>query len=64
VVDGKIFIEHFLQVLADVAQAQVETLERLQLRGYARGESADCNVSDITEKMLDADFLCFFGFDK
>jgi hypothetical protein len=34
------------------------------LRGYACGEGAHCNVADIAEEVLDADFLCFFGFDE
>jgi len=42
----------------------METLKRLQLRGYARRKCADCNVANIAEKVLDADLFCFFGFDK
>jgi len=63
VVDGEVAVEHFLEVLADVSEAQVQALQGLQLRGYAGGEGADGDVADVAEKVLDADFFGFFGFD-
>jgi hypothetical protein len=63
VVDGQIAVEHFLQVAADVLEAQVQALQRLELRRYARGEGAGGDVADVAEEVLDADFFCFFCFD-
>lgn len=40
----------------------MQTLQRLQLRGYAGGECADGYVADVTEEVLDADFFRFFSF--
>jgi hypothetical protein len=31
VVDGEVAIEHFLEVLADIAEPEVQALERLEL---------------------------------
>ena len=62
-VHWQVFVKHLLQVLPDVAQSQVQALQRLQLRGYTCGECTDCDVTDITEKVLDANLLCFFSFD-
>ncbi len=62
-VDWELAVEHFLEVGLNVSEAQVETLERLQLGGYAARESADCNVADVAQEVLDSDLFCFFGFD-
>lgn len=61
-VNGQIAINYFLQVLADVAETEVQALKGLELRGYACGESADRYVADVAEEMLDADFLGLFRF--
>ena len=63
VVDGEFFVDHFLEIGADVAEAEVQALEGLELRCYARGEGADCYVTDVAEEVLDAYLFCFFGFD-
>lgn len=63
-VDRQVAVDHFLKVCADVAEAEVQALEGLQLRCYAGGKCADGYVADITEEMLDADFFCFFCFDS
>jgi hypothetical protein len=49
VVDGKVAVEHFLEVLADIAETEVQALERLELRGYASGEGANSDVANVTE---------------
>lgn len=56
-------VEDFLEILADIAESEVQTLQGLQLGGYTGGEGSDGDVADIAEEMLDADFLCFFCFD-
>ena len=48
VVDGKLSIENLLEVGADVAEAEVESLEGLKLVGDACGKGADGNVADIS----------------
>lgn len=60
---GEFAVEDFLEVLPDVAQAEMQALQGLELRGYACGEGADCDVADVAEEVLDADFFGFFGFD-
>ena len=62
-VDGEFLVDYFLQVGADVAEAEVQALEGLELGCYARGEGADGYVADVAEEVLDADFFGFFGFD-
>lgn len=62
-VDGELVVEDFLEVLADVAQAQVQALQGLELGCDAGGESADGDVADVAEEVLDADFLRFLGLD-
>ena len=39
-------------------------MQRLELGGYACGECAGCDVSDVAKEVLDADFFRFFGFDR
>ena len=63
VVDGEFFVDDFLEIGADVAEAEVEALKGLELGGYACGEGADCYVADVAEEVLDAYFFGFFGFD-
>ena len=63
VVDGQLLVDYLLEVLADVAEAEVQALQGLQLGGYAGGEGADGDVADVAEEVLDADFFGFFGFD-
>lgn len=41
----------------------MEALEGLELVVYAGGEGTDCDVTDITEEVLDTDFFGFFSFD-
>jgi hypothetical protein len=48
VVDGQFAVEDLLQILSDIAEAEVEALQGLQLGGYSCGEGADCNVSDVS----------------
>ena len=62
-VDGEFFVDDFLEIGADVAEAEVQALEGLELGGYACGEGADCYVADVAEEVLDAYFFGFFGFD-
>ena len=62
-VDGEFLVDYLLQVLAYVAEPEVQALQGLQLRCYARGEGADGYVADVTEEVLDAYFFGFFGFD-
>ena len=62
-VDRKLSVQHFLEVGLNVSQAQVKALERLKLGCDTCRESADCDVADVAEEVLDADFFCFFGFD-
>ncbi len=62
-VDGQVFVDDFLEVGADVAEAEVQALQGLELGGYARGEGADGDVADVAEEVLDAYFFGFFGFD-
>ena len=62
-VDGEFFVDDFLEIGADVAEAEVEALEGLELGGYACGEGADGYVADVAKEVLDAYFFGFFGFD-
>lgn len=62
-VDGQLLVDHLLQVLADVAEAQMQPLQGLQLGCDAGGEGADGDVADVAEEVLDADLFGFFGFD-
>ena len=62
-VDGEFLVDYLLQVLAYVAEPEVQALQGLQLRCYARGEGADGYVADVTEEVLHAYFFGFFGFD-
>ena len=62
-VHGQVPVEHFLQVEANVAQAQVQSLQRLQLGGDAGGEGADGDVADVAQEVFDANLLGFFGLD-
>lgn len=62
-VHGKFAVEHFLEVLADVAQSQVQALQRLELRSYSGGKSSDGDIPDVPKKMFHTNFLCFFGLD-
>ena len=62
-VDGEFLVDYLLEVLADVAEAEVQALEGLQLGGYAGGEGADGDVADVAEEVFDADLFGFFGFD-
>jgi hypothetical protein len=63
VVDRKIPVEDLLQVLRNIAETEVQALQRLQLGGYACGERADSNVTDVAEEVFDADFFGFFSLD-
>ena len=63
VVDGEFLVDYLLEVLADVAEAEVQALEGLQLGGDAGGKGANGDVADVAEEVLDADFFGFFGFD-
>ena len=62
-VDGELAVQNLLEVLADVTQTQMQALQRLQLRGYPGGKGAHCNVTDVSKKVLDADFLGFLRLD-
>ena len=63
VVDGEVAVENLLQVSLDVSEAEMESLEGLELVCDAGGEGADCYVADIAQEMLDANLLGFFGLD-
>ena len=63
VVDGELAVEDLLKIRRDVAEPEVEALEGLELVGNTRREGADGDVADVTEEMLDANLLCFFGLD-
>lgn len=41
----------------------MQALEGLELVGDAGREGADCDIADVAEEVLDADFLGFFCFD-
>jgi hypothetical protein len=54
---------NFLEVTADVCEAGVKALERLELSVDAGAERADGNVTDVAEEVLDTNFFGLFGFD-
>ena len=62
-IDGQVAVNDLLEVGANVPQAEMQTLKRLKLRGDASGKSANGDVTYIAQKMFDADFFGFFGFD-
>lgn len=41
----------------------MKALQGLKLRRYASGECTDSNVPNVSEKVLNTDFLCLFCFD-
>ena len=63
VVYGEFAVEDLLEVGADVPEAVVQALERLELFVYSDGEGADGYIADVAEEVLYTDFFGFFGFD-
>lgn len=63
VVDGQRSVLDLFEVVANVSQAEMESLQRLELGCYPRRERTDCDVTDVAEEMFDSDLLGFFGFD-
>lgn len=63
VVDRELAVEHLLQIGLDVAQTEVQALQRLELVGDAGGKRADRYVTDVTQQVLDADFFRLLGLD-
>jgi hypothetical protein len=63
VVDWELAVEDLLQVRLDISQAEMEALQRLELVGDTGGKGADRYVSDVAQKVLDANLFGFFGFD-
>lgn len=41
----------------------MQTLKGLELVGHARGQSASCDVADVTKQMLDAYLFRLLGLD-
>jgi hypothetical protein len=63
-VDRKFFVDNLVKVSADVLQAVMQALQRLQLRCHTSGQCTDGNVANITEQVLNSNLFCFFGFDS
>ena len=62
-VDWQLALYHFVQVRFDVVQAGKETFEAVQLIGQLLTQTSDCDVTDITQKMLDTNFFGLFSAD-
>lgn len=62
-VNGKLAVQNFLEIVANVAEPEVQALEGLELRGDTCRECADGDVANVSEEVLDADLFRFFGFD-
>ena len=63
VVDGQLAVEDLLEVCLDVAEAEVQALQGLELVGDAGREGADGHVADVAQQVLDADLLGLLGLD-
>jgi hypothetical protein len=63
VVDRQLVIKDLLEILADITQAQVQTLQRLKLRCYACRKGSNSNVPDVSKQVFNADFLSLLGLD-
>jgi hypothetical protein len=59
----ELLVEDLLQVGLDVSEAEVKTLQGLELVGDAGGEGANGDITNIAEEVLNADLLGFFGLD-
>ena len=52
------------EVVLDVGKAGLETAQRGELFGDARGEGGRGRVFDVAQEVLDANLLRFFCFDR
>lgn len=62
-VDREFFVDDLVKISTNVLQTVMQALQRLQLRRHASRKSTNCNITDITEQVLNSNLFCFFGFD-
>lgn len=60
-IDGHFAFSDLLQVILDVAQLEIQSLQTQQLVGDFLRQAADSRVFNIAQQMLDTNFFSLFG---